>query len=128
MSNGQHVYTARSTTASAAIQKRKQFISNNAAGIHQLPSSPPPSNNSSQITLQLIQRNYKTASAAPHKTPSVPVNSTEAYGSQIPRTTAWRKMSDGVGFVVRVAPLLSLLFCEPGQQPESHTYIQHNVK
>ncbi|KAL7496055.1 hypothetical protein ACHAWT_006345 [Skeletonema menzelii] len=60
MSNGQHVYTARSTTASAAIQKRKQFISNNAAGIHQLPSSPPPSNNSSQITLQLIQRNYKT--------------------------------------------------------------------
>ena len=35
--------------------------------------------------------------------------------------------------MTQVAPLLSLLFCEPGQQPkklsiESHTYIQHNVK
>lgn len=62
MSNGQHVYTARRSTAAAAttnkrIQKRK-VLSNNAVGIHPLPSPPP----SSGPALQIVHRNpQKTA-------------------------------------------------------------------
>ena len=64
MSNGQHIYTARS--ASKRRTQKRKIISNSAAGIHPLLLLPPPSlpasdsSNSSQITLQLIHRNSKT--------------------------------------------------------------------